>query len=252
VARAIPLGAGVFLAAAASLLAACGSSPHVSALQLASSHPDSIAAAQYVSIRPGDLPAGFSARAVTAKAANLDVSQTLAEYDCEKLRPPSQKAVATASTPDYTNSAGTTELHETTAVFPTDASAMARLQLERDSRYPSCKALAFRKSLVATAPAGARVGSVNVSLRDVPSRFGDSGVEVAGICQLDLPGGVSEVATVDLVVLVREHFVVELAVDTDGPDPGSLLDRLTTDLAGRLAQVLSEPKVRTTKETPQK
>ena len=228
------------LAACASLLAGCGSSK-ASSQKLASSHLDGATAAQFVSIRLGDLPAGFRSRAATAQASSLDASQTLAEYHCEELAPPSQKATVTESTPDYTNSTGTTELHETTAVFPTDVAASARLVLDRDSRYPSCKAAAFRSSLVASAPRGSRVGSVSVSLRDLPASLGDTGVEVAGICQVELPGGVSEVATADLVVLVREHFVVELAVDTDGPDLGSLLARLTTDLAHRLSQVLPEP-----------
>jgi hypothetical protein len=241
VARAIPAGTGVLLAVAGSLLGACGSSP-ASPLELASSHPHSLAAAQYVTVRESDLPAGFRAHAITEEVASLDASQTREEYSCEKVHPPAQKALATASTPDYANSAGTTELHETTAVFPDDPAASARLQLELNSRYPACKASAFRNSLVAAAPRGARVGQVHVEVKSVPLRFADTGVEVTGVCEVELPGGLSEVATADLVVLVREHLVVELAVDTDGPDPQSLLDQLTDDLAERLAQVLPEPK----------
>ena len=239
--RAKPAGAGLLLVAAATLLGSCGSSK-TSALVLASSHPDTLAAARYVAVRAGDLPDGFRSHAVSARDAALDASQTLAEYACEKLRPPSQKASATASTPDWSNSTGTIELRETTAVFGSDAAAAAHLQLERNSRYPACKASAFGRSLAAAAPKGARVGPVDVAISDVPMRYGDSGVEATGVCDVELPGGVSEVATAELVVLVREHLVVELTIGTDGPDPKALVSALTTDLAGRLAQVLPAPK----------
>ena len=78
-------------------------------------------------------------------------------------------------------------------------------------------------------------------LSKLPSRLGDPGVEVVGLSTLVLPGGVSTLATSELVVLVRGRLVAELSIDTDGPAPTTLLDTLTSDLAARLAQVVPSP-----------
>ena len=78
-------------------------------------------------------------------------------------------------------------------------------------------------------------------LSKLPSRLGDPGVEVVGLSTLVLPGGVSTLATSELVVLVRGRLVAELSIDTDGPAPTPLLDTLTSDLAARLTQVVPSP-----------
>jgi hypothetical protein len=235
------LAAGCLFIAGGLALMSCGTAQRPqSTAELATEHPDSITAARYLSIQPSDLPSGYEPRPVTEQASALDQTQTLAEYHCEGIHPPASKALVTASTPDYANAAGTTELHETTAIFPSAATASAHLALEQNTRYPSCKADAFQESLIKSAPIGEHIGSVTVHLRTLPKNLGDDGVEVVGVCTLGLPGGESAVATADLVVLVRRDLVVELSVDTDGPDPVGLVDNLTADLAQRLAQVLPD------------
>jgi hypothetical protein len=237
------LAAGVlFVAGGLSLisLTSCDTQVPQSAADLASEHPDSITAARYLSIEPSDLPSGFEANPVTEKTSALDQAQTLAEYHCEGISPPTSKALVTSSTPDYANRAGTTELHETTAIFPSAPAASAHLALEQNNRYPSCKADAFRESLIKSAPTGEHIGSVTVHVSTLPKNLGDEGLEVVGVCSLGLPGGESAVATANLVVLVRRETVVELSVDTDGPDPVGLVENLTADLARRLAHVLPD------------
>jgi hypothetical protein len=232
------LAAGGLLVAVGLSLTSCGATRPQSAAELASQHPESITAARYLSIQPSDLPAGYEPRDVSEKTSSLDQAQTVAEYRCEGIDPPASKTLVTASTPDYANSAGTTELHETTAIFPSAPAASAHLALEQNKRYPTCKAEAFRESLIKSAPAGEHIGSVSVHLSTLPKNLGDSGVEVVGVCTLGLPGGESAVATADLVVLVRRNLVVELSVDADGPAPVGLVESLTADLAKRLAEVL--------------
>jgi hypothetical protein len=232
------LAAGGLLVAVG-LSVTSGSPPRPqSAAELASEHPESVTAARYLSIQPDDLPAGYESQDVTEKASSLDQAQTLAEYRCEGIQPPASKALVTASTPDYANATGTTELHETTAIFPSASAASAHLALEQNNRYPTCKADAFRESLIKSAPAGEHIGSVTVHLSALPKNLGDNGLEVVGVCTLGLPGGESAVATADLVVLVRRNLVVELSVDADGPAPVGLVESLTADLARRLAEVL--------------
>ncbi len=239
--RRIRLAAGALFVAGGLSLMCCGTAQRPqSAADLASEHPNTIEAARYLSIQASDLPAGYDSRPVTEKTTALDQAQTLAEYRCEGLSPPTSKALVTASTPDYANSAGTTELQETTAIFPSAAAASARLALEQNNRYPSCKAAAFRESLIKSAPTGEHIGSVTVHLSTLPENLGDNGLEVVGICTLGLPGGESAVATADLVVLVRRDLVVELSIDTDGPDPVRLVNSLTADIERRLAQVLPD------------
>lgn len=225
----------------AGLSLTCCQSPHPSAAELAVANPDSLTAAEYVAIRQTDLPSGYSPRPVAANSTTLDEAQTLAEYACEYIHPPATKALVTASTPDFTNPNGTTVLHETTAIFPSPAAATAHLALESNHRYPSCKAAAFRKSLVESAPDGEHIGTVAVHLNALAPNVHDNGLDVVGISTLGLAGGESAVATADLVVLVRGNLVVELSVDTDGPDPLALTNRLTADLAGRLAQIVPHP-----------
>ncbi len=221
----------------ASCLGGCGAGK-TSALQLASTHPDSLAAAQYVSIHPSDLPANFSSSQIPAHVNSQDVAQTLAEYRCERIDPPEGPASLSWRTPDFTDPTGTTQLHETTTVFPSATAAGSHLELELNSRYPSCKAAAFRTALVSGASAGERIGFVTVHVSDLPSRFGDRGVEVEGLSTLTLPGGVSTSITSELVVLVRGHLAAELSIQTDGQVQKGLADQLTSDLATRLAQVV--------------
>jgi hypothetical protein len=228
--------AGLALAAVTATLAGCGS-PGDTSLEAAVSHPDSVQAARYVAISENDLPAGYTTSRPTAQVNSEDASQTLAEYMCEHLDPPNGPSPISARTPDFVNSTGITELHETTAVFASASAASAPLFLELNRRYPTCKAAAFRRALVANAPKGERIGSVTVHVTNLPPRFGDLGVQVEGLSTLDLPGGVSTLATSDLVVLIRDRMVAELSIDTDGPAPIALLDRLTADLAEKMAQV---------------
>jgi hypothetical protein len=225
------------VATVASLLGACGSTTP-SALQLASTHPDSLAAAQYVSISRSDLPSGYEQGPAPAQANSQDAAQTLAEYRCEGIDPPKGPAPLSWRSPDFTDPSGTTELHETTTVFPSSVAAASHLALELDSRYPTCKATAFRNALVASAPAGERIGFVTVHVSDLPKKFGDRGVEVEGLSTLTLSGGVSALATSELVVLIRGHLAAELSIETDGNADAGLLDQLTSDLAKRLAQVV--------------
>lgn len=221
-------------------LAGCGSAVDA-ALETAIAHPDSIQAAQYAEIRLSDLPPRYTSSRGNATSNSEDASQTLAEYRCEHISPPSGRAILSVRTPDFIDPTGRTELHETTAVFASASAAVAHLGLELNSRYPSCKAAAFRSALVADAPKGERVGFVTVHVSKLPSRLGDPGVEVIGLSTLVLPGGVSTLVTSELVVLVRDRLVAELSIDTDGPAPTALQDKLTSDLAGRLAQVLPSP-----------
>ena len=231
---------GVALAVIGSVLTGCG--PAVDdALETAVAHPDSIQAAQYVGIRLSDLPAKYTSSRASAQSGSEDESQTLAEYRCEHLSPPVGLTPLSSRTPDFIDPTGRTELHETTAVFSSAPAAAAHLDLELNSRYPSCKAAAFRRALVAAAPKGERIGFVTVHLSKLPSRLGDPGVEVVGLSTLVLPGGVSTLATSELVVLVRGRLVAELSIDTDGPAPTALLDKLTSDLAARLALVVPSP-----------
>jgi hypothetical protein len=234
------LVAGIALAAISTTLAGCGS-PVATALQTAMAHPHSIQAARYVDIRLSDLPPRYISHLASAQSNSEDQTQTLAEYSCEHIDPPTGPAPLSARTPDFIDPTGRTELHETTAVFASSSAAMAHLDLELNSRYPSCKAAAFRGALVADAPKGERVGFVTVHVTKLPSRFGDLGVQVVGLSTLMLPGGVSTLATSDLVVLIRDRLVAELSIDTDGPAPNALLEKLTSDLAGRLAQVVPNP-----------
>ncbi len=225
---------------AATCLTGCGSKAP-SALQLASSHPDSLQAAQYVSIRLGDLPSGYASSAAPAHATAEDAAQTLAEYRCERIEAPVGPVSLSWRTPLFTSPSETTELHETTTVFSSADAAVSHLQLELNSRYPTCKAIAFRSALVASAPAGEDIGVVTVHVSDLPSRFGDRGVEVEGLSTLTLAGGVSAIATSELVVLVRGRLAAELSVQTDGQTETGLIERLTSDLATRLAQVIPDP-----------
>ncbi len=228
------------LAAAGSFLAGCASTAP-SALQLASSHPDSLAAARYVSIGLGDLPSGYSSSPAPALATAEDAAQTLAEYRCERIDAPEGPVSLSWKTPLFTSPSGTTELHATTTVFSSPDAAASHLELELNSRYPTCKAIAFRSALVANAPAGERIGFVTVNVSDLPARFGDRGVEVEGLSTLTLAGGVSALATSELVVLIRGRLATELSIQTDGQAQTGLIERLTSDLATRLAQVIPDP-----------
>jgi hypothetical protein len=224
-------------AALASCLGGCGSSSP-SALQLASAHPDSLTAAKYVSIGRTDLPSGYTQSPAPAQADSQDAAQTLAEYRCEGIAPPKGAAPLSWRTPDFTDSSGTTELHEATTVFSSSAAADSHLALELNPRYPTCKATAFRSALVASAPAGEHIGFVTVHVSDLPPKFGDRGVEVEGLSTLTLAGGVSALATSELVVMIRGHLAAELSVETEGQAGTGLVDQLTSDLAKRLAQVV--------------
>jgi hypothetical protein len=205
---------------------------------MAVAHPDSIQAARYVDIRLSDLPRGYTSSHASAQSDSEDASQTLAEYKCEHIDPPPGRVLLSVRTPDFIDPTGRTELHETTAVFTSSAAALAHLDLELNARYPSCKAAAFRRALVDNAPKGEHVGFVTVHVSRLTARTGDAGVEVVGVTTLLLPGAVSTLATSELVVLVRSRLVAELSIDTDGPAPTAPLDRLTSILAGRLAQVV--------------
>ncbi len=175
------------------------------------------------------------------QADSQDAAQTLAEYRCEHLAPPKGPAPLSWRSPDFTDANGTTELHESTTVFPSSTAAAAHLELELDSRYPACKATTFRNALVASAAPGERIGFVTVQVGDLPSRFGDRGVEVEGRSTLVLQGGVSGLATSELVVLVRGRMAAELSIRTDGAAETALLDQLTSVLATRLAAVMPGP-----------
>jgi hypothetical protein len=231
--------AGVLILAGGLLLTSCATRG-ASARDLASFQSGSPAAVDFVSLKHADLPPGFSVRPLTASDEALDEQQTLAEYSCERIPLPTTKATVTDSTPDYVNSERTTEVHETTASFPTPTAASARLDLELSSLYPRCKATAFHRALVESSPPGEQVGAVAVRVSPVSPRTPDRGVDVVGVCTLELSGGVSATATADLVVLVRGRIVVELSIDTDGPDPTSLINQLTAELAKRLDEVVSE------------
>jgi hypothetical protein len=237
--RRVAFGAGMAVLFGA--LSACGAAVDT-ALQTAVAHPYSIEAARYAQIHLGDLPHGYSAKPAAASTTSEDATQTLAEYDCEHLSPPSQPALISERTPDFVDPAGTTEVHETTAIFASSQSASQLLNLELNPKYPSCKAAAFRRVLVADAPKGERIGFVTVRVTHLSSRFGDPGVEVVGLSTLVLPGGVSTLATSHLVVLIRGRLVGELSIDTDGSAPTALVNKLTSDLASRLAQVVPSPK----------
>jgi hypothetical protein len=231
------LVAGVALAAMSTVLTGCGSAVDA-ALQSAVAHPDSIQAASYVDIRLSDLPDGYTSSRPSTQSNSEDAAQTLAEYKCEHIDPPDGRAPLSVRTPDFVDPTERTEVHETTAVFASAPAARAHLDLELNSRYPACKAAAFRRALVADAPTGERIGFVAVHVTKLPSRYDDVGIEVVGLSTLLLPGGVSTLATSDLVVLTRDRMVAELSIDTDGPAPTALLGKLTADLSGRLAQVL--------------
>ena len=233
--RRVALGAGMALLFAG--LSACGSAADT-ALQTAVAHPYSIGAARYAQIHLGDLPRGYTAKPSAASTTSEDAAQTLAEYECEHLVPPSHPAPISQRTPDFVDAAGTTEVHETTAIFTSASSASGLLDLELNPRYPSCKAAAFRRVLVADAPKGERIGFVTVHVTHLSSRFDDPGVQVVGLSTLVLPDGVATLATSDLVVLIRDRLVAELSIDTDGSAPTALVDQLTSDLASRLAQVV--------------
>jgi hypothetical protein len=233
--RRVALGAGMALLCGA--LSACGAAVDT-ALQTAVAHPYSIGAARYAQIHLSDLPHGYSARSAAARTKSEDAAQTLAEYGCEHLSPPSQPVPISERTPDFVDPAGTTEVHETTAIFASASSASGLLDLELNPRYPSCKAVAFRRVLVADAPKGERIGFVTVRVTHLSSRFGDPGVQVVGLSTLVLPGGVATLATSDLVVLIRGRLVAELSIDTDGSAPTALVNQLTSDLASRLARVV--------------
>jgi hypothetical protein len=223
--------------AVGSALSGCGP-PKPTALHLALLHPHSLAAAQYVTIHAGDLPSRYVAKPAPGNVESEDAAQTLAEYRCEQIDPPSGPAPISARTPDFTDPTGRTELHETTAVFSSAALARRHLDLELSPRYPSCKAAVFRSALVASAATGERVGFVTVHVSPLPARFGDTGVEVVGLSTLSLPGGISATATSDLAVLIRGPIVAELSIETDGETPTALLNVLTTDLADRLANAV--------------
>ena len=227
------------VATLAACLGGCGSAVP-SALQVASSHPDSLAAARYVSIEQDDLPSSFTSAPAPAQAGSQDEAQTREEYRCEGIHPPAGPPPLSYRTKDFTNPTGTTELHETTAVFASPAAAAMHLQLELNSLYPSCKATAFRTALVSSAPRGEHVGFVTVHVSDLPSSSGDRGVEVEGLSRLTLPDGVSALETSELVVLIRGHLAAELSIQTLGQPDKGLLDQLTSDLAARLAQVVPE------------
>ena len=227
----------VALAAVGATLTGCGASTDA-ALQQAVSRPDSIQALKYIELRQSDLPKGYTSSSPGNGTTSQDAAQTLAEYKCEHREPPDGHPLLSIRTPDFTDPTGRTELHEATAVFPSPPAAAAILALELNRRYPSCKAAAFRRDLVLSAPKGEHVGSVSVHVESLPARFGDAGVEVEGLSTLSLAEGVSTVATSDLVVLIRGRLVAELSIDTDGPAPSALLDKLTSELADRLAQVV--------------
>lgn len=234
------LAGGVTISLLCAALSGCGSAVDT-ALQTAVAHPDTIQAALYVQIHLNDLPARYSARSASAQTASEDATQTLAEYTCEHLSPPVGPAPISARTPDFIDPTGRTELHETTAIFASASAASGLLDLELNHRYPPCKAAAFRRALIADAPKGERIGFVSVHVTHLPSRFGDPGVEVVGLSTLVLPGGVSTLATSELVVLIRNRLVAEFSIETDGPAPTGLLDHLTSVLASRLAQVVPSP-----------
>jgi hypothetical protein len=227
---------GLGILAVGLALAACGPAP--TALQVATSHPYSFEAAQYVGIKLSDFPAHYRSSPAAPQTSSSDASQTLAEYRCEKIEPAVGPSPISAQTPDFTDPSKTTEVHETTAVFKTAASASSHLQLELNSRYPTCKAAVFKAALVKNASPGEHVGFVSVHLFRLPASNDDDGVEVTGIATLTLADGTSTVATSDLVVLQRGRFVSELSLDTEGENPSALLGQLTTDLSERLAQVV--------------
>jgi hypothetical protein len=216
---------------------ACGSTTKPPTLA-ATSHPsDELATARYVSITKGDLPSDY--KAVSSALVGTDVAgDTLAVYRCEGAAPPSGPAPLSHGSSTFTNPSGETEVHETTVVFHTDATASLLLALEESPRYSGCKASVFKAALEQSAPKGERVGLVTVHVKDIPAKFGDDGVEVEGLANLTLPDQISVVSTSDLVVLVRGRIGVELSVETVGAPPTQLLDKLTDDLAARLAQVV--------------
>jgi hypothetical protein len=219
-------------------LGGCGAaSASSAALSSALAHPDGPAAARYVSITLGDLPHGYRADRPSSAASALDASETLAEYRCENLDPSTDPPSLSTRSPVFTSPTGSTELYETTAVFGTAQGATARLSLELSSRYPSCKAAAVRRALLAAPPRGADVGAVAVHVSALSSHSGDRGVEVQGVIPMTLAGGVSALAISDSILLVRGRFVAELTVETTVGSPSALVDRLTDDIAGRLAQV---------------
>jgi hypothetical protein len=224
------------LCATALTLAGCGSPP--SALQLARAHPNSQKAAEYVTIRAADLPPTYTERPVPENIESKDAAETLAEYSCERLAPPTGPSPISAKTPDFLDQTGETELHETTDIFRTPAVAAQHLTLQQSPLYPSCKAAAFKSALVASAPVGERVGFVSVHVNKLPAQFGVLGVEVVGLSTLDLPDGITSTATSDLAVLIRGPMVAELSIETDGPAPNALLTRLTSDLADRMRQIV--------------
>lgn len=232
------LTTSIALAAALAALGSCGTaSPTNPALLSASAHPDSLAAARYVSITLADLPPGYKAARIPNGTISRDASETLAEYRCEHLDPSTDPPSISARSPDFKSQTGNTELYETTAVFATTDGAAARLGLELDSRYPACKAAAVRSALLADSPTDESVGAVAVHVRVLSLQSGDRGLQVQGEIPLTLPGGVSALASSDLVVLVRERLVAELTIETDDGSPTVLVDRLTSDLEARLAQV---------------
>lgn len=230
--RALP---GFILLTVASLLTCCGSAP--SALQEARAHPNGLEAAKYVSIKSTDLPSGYRTETEPTSASAEDASQTLAEYSCEKIDPPTDAALVTYKTPDYESAAGEVQLHETTIIFSSARAASDRLQLELNPLYPSCKSAVFKRALVASAVAGERVGFVSVKVSRLSPGTGDSGVEVVGLSNLMLPGGVAATATSELTLVVDGPIVTELSMETDGSPQLGLLNRLTQGLELRARQI---------------
>jgi hypothetical protein len=232
------LSIGAVIGMTGIVLGSCATSGPT-ALQLARKHPDGLAAAKYVSIGVGDVPASYKSLPAAGASVSDDASETLAEYKCEKIAPPAGPILVSYRSPEFADKADGVELHVTTTIFGNATAAAAHLALEHNPRYSTCKAAIFKAALVAGASNGESVGFVTVKVTGIPSEFGDSGVQVVGLSSLTLAGGVSTTATSDLTILERGPIVCELSAETYGASPGPLLNKLSALLATRLAQVVA-------------
>lgn len=202
---------------------------------LVPSHPSSAQAARFVTIGLRDLPSHFRTSRARDETASVTVSDTLAEYRCERAEPPAGATPVSAGSAVFSNLAGTLELHETTAVYATPAQAASRLALETNPRYPLCKRAELVRELRTVAPDD-RVVAVDVHVTRLDADLG-AGFVIDGTAALTLPGDVSDVETSDLVLLVRGRIVAELSIETDGPPPTSLETELARVLSERMAEM---------------
>jgi hypothetical protein len=76
-----------------------------------------------------------------------------------------------------------------------------------------------------------------VKVNKLSPETGGVGVEVVGLSNLMLPGGVAATATSDLTLIEEGPIVAELSMETDGSAPLGLLDKLTRDLQTRAGQI---------------